>query len=121
MTARRKKIAEAEEHNLELLFKDGPRLRFDYETWVVARDREAGMVVLGGLGGLGVGTMWAADERYQDAVGYDDAPEEEFASSQRLGGGATHYPAMTADEKEAWLLQQPWWIEHLKNTGEAKA
>jgi len=42
--------------------------------FVVARDPERGVTLLGGLGVLGVGQMWFADrEEYRDYPGFEDA------------------------------------------------
>lgn len=43
---------------------------------VIARDRKLGRVLLGGLGIMGVGEMWAVDDGgYTSRNGYVDAPE----------------------------------------------
>lgn len=56
--------------------EQGPRLSTRYSTWVVARDRSKGMVLVGGLGGLGVGEMWFREEaRHSEYEGYGEAPE----------------------------------------------
>ena len=44
------------EQNVLKVLRDGPRLRSDYNTWIVARRQ--GRVLVGGLGSLGVGQMW---------------------------------------------------------------
>lgn len=63
------------ELNVLKVMKDGPRLRSDYNTWIVARDPEAGLIKLGGLGGMGVGEMWFQEsERDVQLPGYEDAP-----------------------------------------------
>ena len=86
-------IEEAAAHNAALVARDGPRLRSDYSTWVLARDRTNGMILLGGLGGFGNGVMWVLDENvvhrsdYSGAIGFADAPEEDWRTSPALGGG----------------------------------
>ena len=37
---------------------NGPKLRYDYNIWVVAKDTKRKKVLLGGLGGMGIGQMW---------------------------------------------------------------
>lgn len=81
------KVSAALERNVQRVLKDGPGLRYSTEVVVLARDRTAGKVLLGGLGGMGVGEMWR-DERdfprytgdemrdYSRYCGYEDAPEE---------------------------------------------
>ena len=85
-------IAECTKHNARLLRQDGPRLRYGYSIYVIARDREKKLVLLGGLGGMGTGEMWVADTP-QEATrpGYEDAPEqaneeEDVLSWEALGG-----------------------------------
>jgi hypothetical protein len=63
--------------------RDGPRLRWDYRTWIVATDPEHQMVKIGGLGSMGIGQMWvrdypecAEDETYASAP-METCPEEE--------------------------------------------
>lgn len=46
------------DHNLRDVLENGPRLAFGRRTVVMAYDPEAQRVLLGGLGGMGVGTMW---------------------------------------------------------------
>ena len=67
VTARGENIAKA--------LRDGPRLRRDYNIWVEARD-PAGHVLLGGLGAMGVGTMWMSEqeEYHRTLPGYSEAP-----------------------------------------------
>ena len=63
------------EQNVLKVLRDGPRLRTDYNTWIVARDPDAGLIKLGGLGGMGVGEMWFTEtEDHKLRAGYDDAP-----------------------------------------------
>lgn len=44
--------------NLAVFLEDGPALSMRYSTWVKGVDLNRGAVLLGGCGGLGVGTMW---------------------------------------------------------------
>ena len=58
--------------NFEKFLEDGPRLRYDYNVFIVAK-RE-GQVLLGGLGSCGVGEMWVDEEaRHKDYPGYTEA------------------------------------------------
>lgn len=46
-------------------------------TWIVARDRKDGYVLLDGLGPSGCGQMWfKEEERHKTYDGYEGAPEE---------------------------------------------
>ena len=69
-------MSEAEEalsENFIKFLEDGPRLRYDYNTPVLAIC-SCGDVLLGGLGGCGVGQMWFPwEERYKDYPGYNEA------------------------------------------------
>lgn len=45
---------------------------------VIAKNKEHGLVLLGGLGVLGVGIMWKPDtDEYKEREGYNEAPEQE--------------------------------------------
>jgi hypothetical protein len=69
-------VEKAKQNNLDVFLEQGPRLSYRYKTWVVARDRKDGWVLLGGLGGLGVGEMWSKEvEDHKNYPGYEDAPE----------------------------------------------
>lgn len=49
------------------------------QAFVVARDPDAGMVLLGGLGAQGVGQMWFKEEpKHREREGYDAAPIEKY-------------------------------------------
>ena len=75
---------EALNENFRKFMKDGPRLRYDYNTPVLAVC-DCGWVFLGGLGGLGVGQMWLeGDERFKDYIGYDEAERVKHRGSHRL-------------------------------------
>ena len=86
-------IEAAEKNNARVLADGGPRLSSAYSKWVVARDRTAKKVLLGGLGGFGIGRMWINESESDDWIGHADAPEEDWATSQQLGGGASRWPA----------------------------
>lgn len=66
------------EHNVSVAIRQGPRISKNYQQFIVARDRKNRRCLLGGLGGLGVGQMWAEDKPYMTTLpGYEDAPEQE--------------------------------------------
>ena len=74
-------IAKLQAENFEKFLADGPRLRYDYHVWVVAKDTEHKKVLLGGLGGCGVGEWWFdMEERYTEYSNYAEAPETTFTS-----------------------------------------
>lgn len=76
MSERDEQIERLQAENVAEFMELGPGLRTSTRVWVVARDRERGRVLLGGLGAMGVGEMWFVDaDRYVNYVGYDDAPE----------------------------------------------
>lgn len=67
---------EAMESNLKDIFNNGPRLAYGRNTWVEEKDTKNNRVLLGGLGALGVGTMWFKMEEYhKNYINYDEAPE----------------------------------------------
>lgn len=63
--------------NISKAIADGPRLRTDYNQWIIAKDTKSHRVKVGGLGSFGIGEMWI-DERecHKEYPGYDDAPEQ---------------------------------------------
>lgn len=71
------RIKAAQKNNVEVFLERGPGLDSRYQTWVVARDRARGRALVGGLGGMGVGQMWCAEDGYQDNPGFEDAPEQD--------------------------------------------
>lgn len=79
LVAMRQGGAEVQEllaENVEKFIADGPRLRYDYNVWVEAKDSEKGKVLLGGLGGCGVGSMWVPMQKHHRGYpGFDGAPE----------------------------------------------
>lgn len=71
-------IEQLQADNIATFMAQGPGLRASYSTWVVARDRTRGRVMLGGLGGMGVGQMWSvASDRHESLPGWDDAPDRD--------------------------------------------
>lgn len=55
--------------------KRGPGLRFGTQAVVLERDPVKGWVHLGGLGGMGCGQMWVAEQpNHVDYPGYKEAP-----------------------------------------------
>lgn len=70
-------IEERATHNLDEFVEKGPGLRRTTRHWIVARDDAEGYVLLGGLGGLGVGQMWApAMDYHRDDPTYAEAPQQ---------------------------------------------
>lgn len=68
-----------QEQNVLKAIQDGPRARTDYNVFVVARDRTARRVLIGGLGSLGVGQMWFPEqEQYVSYPGFENAPDQIF-------------------------------------------
>jgi len=63
------------EHNMALMMRDGPRLRTNYHQWIIARDREVGKVVIGGIGAMGIGAVWSSEEGNEHYLGFHEAPE----------------------------------------------
>lgn len=73
-------IEECKQNNLDVFMEQGPKLSYRYKTWIVARDRKDGWVLLGGLGGMGVGEMWSKETEFdKNKPGYEDAPERSSA------------------------------------------
>jgi hypothetical protein len=75
---------ELQAHNLGVFMRQGPGLHKDYTVWIVAKC--ADRVCLGGLGAMGVGTMWVDGEtNYREFPGYDDAPTVDEETAPKLG------------------------------------
>ena len=52
-------------------------LTYKLRSYVIARDRPAKMMLLGGLGAMGVGTMWSVEDKYHATdENWESAPEE---------------------------------------------
>lgn len=66
---------EAIKNNAEVLATDGIGLNYKYRSYVEARDPKRGVILLGGLGGMGVGSMWFKEdtEDYKKYPGYAEA------------------------------------------------
>ena len=65
-------VDELQAENFAKFMEDGPRLRSDYNVWIVAK--KDGRVLLGGLGSIGVGQMWVDEEQHhKEYPGYNDA------------------------------------------------
>jgi len=66
-----------QKENTKIFMENGPGLRYDYNTWIVAKDSAHNKVLIGGLGGMGCGQMWAeTEQRHKDNLEYAVAPEE---------------------------------------------
>jgi hypothetical protein len=60
--------------NMKRFLRDGPRISSGYDHWVIARDPEKGMILLGGLGAMGCGSMWTREsEFHKELDGYTEA------------------------------------------------
>ena len=83
MNKTKKSISDLQAENFQMFLKDGPRLRYDYNTFIIARDDEARMVLIGGLGGAGVGQMWfGLEDRHKDYPGFEDAPQVKYCKEK---------------------------------------
>lgn len=56
-------------HNIHDVMANGPRLSTTRRTAILAYDPDADKVLLGGLGAMGVGTMWIARSEGDDVTG----------------------------------------------------
>jgi hypothetical protein len=75
MTERDEIIGEGMDHNLRQFMTRGPGIRSTNHRWIVARDPDRRMVLVGGLGGIGVGEMWVEEkEHHRSDLTYADAP-----------------------------------------------
>ncbi len=71
-------VAQMRAKNFDMMLRDGPRLRYDYNTWVEAKDTKSNKVLIGGLGGLGIGIMWfPMGKRHKKLPGFNEAPEKD--------------------------------------------
>jgi hypothetical protein len=67
-----KTINQLAEENIADVLEHGPRLRTGQNTWIIARC--PGKVLVGGLGCMGVGTMWFDEQPFhKDRPGYAEA------------------------------------------------
>lgn len=95
MTEKRVETARAE--NWQKYMEDGPRLRYDYNHWVEARRPATGEILIGGLGAMGLGSMWMTEEeRHKKLPGYEDAELLEPVHESGL-------PVRTDDDGNTWL------------------
>lgn len=70
----KKTTEEAQAENVADFIENGPGLRYGRNTWIVARDPKRGVILIGGLGGMGIGEMWFAEnESHRDEIGYSEA------------------------------------------------
>ena len=82
MSNREHIITERLATNLADVMDNGPRLSTLRSTWIKGKDTAAGKVLVGGLGCMGVGTMWStASEHYLSDPTYADAPEMTYPGS----------------------------------------
>ena len=79
-------INAALQHNVSEFMQHGPGLRTTTSTWICAVDEENGYVLVSGLGGMGVGTMWfGMTEADRNRTGFDDAPRVVTVAEEVLG------------------------------------
>lgn len=95
--------------NLVDFFENGPGLRGNRHTWIVAKNTPKDMVLKGGLGAIGVGQMWlAATPSDHDNLEYATAPEITFWTRRDLAREAW---AMTGTEISGF---DAWWLTRIK-------
>jgi len=69
-----KTAAQQAEENAKIFMEIGPRLSTRYGSYVVAIDPVNNKTLLGGLGGMGLGTMWIpSSERDKERPGFSEA------------------------------------------------
>lgn len=74
MQEQQRTVEEQQAANFAHFMERGPAISTGYGAYVVRRDDANNRVELGGLGGLGIGTMWVESrERYKSYPGWDDA------------------------------------------------
>lgn len=73
------------QHEAQTPVADDPRLSLRVVPWVIARRPSTGEILLGGLGAMGVGRRWVAEEEddkgyrgYAEAVIVDGDPAEDW-------------------------------------------
>ena len=71
-------MEQARQHNLDTFLRQGAGLSSNYTVWIEAKDSARKRVLLGGLGGMGVGQMWAEEENcHKKYLGYNEAPQSD--------------------------------------------
>ena len=89
--------------NLADFFENGPGLRSNRSTWIVAKNTPKKMVLKGGLGAMGVGQMWmTATSSDQDSVEYAVAPEVTFWTRRDLARAAWEMAGAEASDFDTW-------------------
>lgn len=79
-------IEQLQAENIAKFMQDGPRLRVDYHTFIVAKDTKNRRLLIGGLGCLGVGEMWSeAWDEDKNKPGFDEAPEMDTTGKKLFG------------------------------------
>lgn len=74
---KRKTVTRALAHNFADVMEHGPRLSYNRRTAVGATCQATGRMLLTGLGGMGVGTMWVELDRHRAGKAPDFATEGE--------------------------------------------
>ena len=87
-------------HNIADVMENGPALRITRRTAVLAHDPERDLVLIGGLGALGVGTMWVARTDDHDIT---DAPIEKGHTFADLMAWLDAHP----QPKPEWCKDRP--------------
>lgn len=74
-----KKVDEALAHNFEEFLEHGPGLRYSTQTAVAARCPTGKHVLVTGLGGMGIGSMWHPASDYREKLGdlWSELPVEQ--------------------------------------------
>lgn len=81
-------IEEKLAENVAEFMEHGAGLRPTTRVWISGRDRTNGYVYLSGLGGMGVGDMWAKEtEEHATYTGFDDAPDCVTTEGRGMLGG----------------------------------
>ena len=95
--------AQKQAENFADVFKNGPGLRSNRSTWIVAKNTSKDMVLKGGLGAMGVGQMWlAATPSDRDSLEYATAPEIAFWTRRDLMRAAWAMTGAELSGFDAW-------------------
>ena len=73
--------------NIAKALRDGPGLSYHYSTWIEAKCSRRNAVLICGLGGFGVGKMWAEEQaHYSTWDGYGDASDHNCVDGEEHFG-----------------------------------
>lgn len=75
----KKTVEQVQQENQAHFMERGPGLSYGYTSYVIAKDTKRKKVLLGGLGGMGCGSMWFDMDAEQDPLrpGWEEAPERD--------------------------------------------